>query len=347
MAWTRDGKGFVFVGTRPNEVLTTRRDQIYYVSLETGESRRLTNGGARYDSESLSLTNADEILVLPSNRSSQIWLMDADGDALSAVRLTNGQADGRGGIAPLPDGRIGYMSLMGEDFGIWIMNADGTERQQLAANPANAEELRASPDGRYFFFSSKNEARETHLFRIDATGANLKQITFGDGIEIDSAVSPDGKSLLYDSTQKNDLNAVALWKISTDGGEPSKLSDTKCQTPHFSPDGKSFSCISGENSINILSAENGALIKTFKAAFFPMLNVGARWSPDGKYLTYITIRKNVGNVWQQPVAGGEPQPLTNFTSGDIYNYSFSNDGSRLYLARGYQNRDAVLIKNFR
>ena len=40
-------------------------------------------------------------------------------------------------------------------------------------------------------------------------------------------------------------------------------------------------------------------------------------------------------------------PLTDFGSGDIYNYNFSSDGKRLYLARGYSTRNAVLIRNFK
>ncbi|HVF47903.1 MAG TPA: hypothetical protein VNA17_10090, partial [Pyrinomonadaceae bacterium] len=64
-------------------------------------------------------------------------------------------------------------------------------------------------------------------------------------------------------------------------------------------------------------------------------------------LAYIVTRNRVSNLRAQPVEDGETFALTDFTSGDIYNFDFSSDGSRLFVARGYSARNAVLIKGFR
>jgi hypothetical protein len=53
----------------------------------------------------------------------------------------------------------------------------------------------------------------------------------------------------------------------------------------------------------------------------------------------------VSNIWEQPVAGGPPKPVTHFTSDGIFSYDWSRDG-RLALSRGAVQIDAVLIKNF-
>lgn len=350
MAWTRDGKGLVFGGTKSRDAYSTRRDQIYYLSIADGESHRLTTDvGSRHQGESLGVTNTDEILVVPFNRLSQIWAMDAGGDSRTAVQITRGFADGRGGIAPLLDGRVAYLTRNGDGFSVWLMNADGTDRKQLTTDPPEIEELRSALDGRFFVFSATRDGWP-HLYRVDANGANLMQLTFGESQEIDSAVSPDGNWIVYDSTVFNgSYGKSALWKISSGGGEPIRLTDNiDCQTPHFSPDGKFVSCaLEGWRKISIISAENGARLKTFQTIDNPVLNIGSRWTPDGKALTYIVQRNNVSNIWLQPLDGGNPSPLTDFTSGDIYNYAFSTDGFRLYVARGYSTRNAVLIRNFR
>jgi hypothetical protein len=52
-----------------------------------------------------------------------------------------------------------------------------------------------------------------------------------------------------------------------------------------------------------------------------------------------------GNVWEQPLAGGPPKPVTHFTSDKIFSFDWSPDG-RLALSRGTAATDAVLIKNF-
>lgn len=348
MAWTRDGQGLVFIGTKFRESSSTRRDQIYYLSIAHGESRRLTTDGSRHEVASLSVTDADEILAVPFNRLSQIWAMDASGDSRTAVQITRGFADGRAGIAPLADGRAAYITRNGDGFSIWLINADGSDRKQLTTEPPEIEELRAEPDGRFFIFSAKRDGW-SHLYRVDADGANLKQLTFGNSIEVDSTVSPDGNWIIYNSyVFDGNYGSSTLWKIPSSGGETVRISDIDCQAPHFSPDGKFVSCVAADwKKISIISVDDGTTLKTFETTENPILNIGSRWTPDGKALVYIVFHKNVGNLWLHPINGEAPRPLTDFTSGDIYNFAFSLDGSRLYTARGYSIRNAVLIRNFR
>ena len=69
------------------------------------------------------------------------------------------------------------------------------------------------------------------------------------------------------------------------------------------------------------------------------------WTPDGRAISFINSVNGVGNVWEQPVAGGPPTPVTHFTSDRIFYFDWSRDG-RLALSRGTDTTDAVLIKNF-
>ncbi len=348
LIWTPDGRGLIMAGTKYKDAYTTRRDQIYYISIASGESRRLTIDNSRYQYGSLGVTNKDEILAVPFNRLSQIWSMDAAGDSRTVVQITTGFADGRSGIAPLADGRVAYLTRNGDGFSIWLMNADGSDQKQLTTDPPEIEEIRAPSSGRFFVFAAKRE-KWPHLSRVDADGTGYRQLTFGDSAEVDSAISPDENWILYSSEPfAGGVDKSSLWKIPAGGGEPILLSEVKCQTPHYSPNGQTISCISRETGIILtISADSGAVLARFKTAENPVLNVGARWTPDGNGLTYIVSRKNVGNIWIQDLNGREPHPLTDFTSGDIYNYAFSADGKRLFVARGYATRNAVLIRNFR
>ena len=345
IAWTHDGQGLVFIGTKFKEGYSTRRDQVYYLSYPSGEARRLTTDGNRYDIMSLGVTDAGEILAVPFNRASQIWQLS--GDAGTAVQITNGLADGRAGIAPLPDGRVGYIARTGDNLNVWITESDGTNEKQLTRDPPAVEELRASPDGRFFVFSGLRDGYN-QLFLMNTDGTDLRHLTDGKSNNIDSTISPDGNWIVYDSgILENGSFKHLLRKISSAGGESVLLSDGQCATPHFSLDGKYLSCVYNESQIVVIAAENGTVFKTFETAKTPQLNCGARWSPDGKSLVYIVRQKKFSNLWRQPLDGGAPEPLTNFRDGDIYNFAFSPDGARLYVARGYPIRDAVLIKNFR
>jgi Tol biopolymer transport system component/DNA-binding winged helix-turn-helix (wHTH) protein len=346
MMWLRDGKGLVFVGTRDGESYSTRRDSIYYLDAATGESRRITSDGNRYQASSLGVTADDAILAVPHNRFSQIWAMNADGDARSAVQITNGMADGRSGIAPLPDGRFGYITRTGENLSLWAANADGSEQKQIFNEFPFIEELRSSPDGRYFIFSGRRD-KYSHLYRLDTDGTNLKQLTSGESYEVDSTVSPDSRWIYYNSNVFDGVKWKSnLLKVPIDGGEAVRITTEMIKQffPQISPDGKYIADITADNNLLLLTAE-GAFVRTFETAQFPLLQI--RWLPKGESLAYIVYRNNVGNIWHQPLGGGKPRPLTNFTSGEIFNYAFSADGKKLFVSRGYQTRNAVLIKNFR
>ena len=78
-----------------------------------------------------------------------------------------------------------------------------------------------------------------------------------------------------------------------------------------------------------------------------MLNIGARFTPDEKSLVYLVQRRATTNLWVQPLDGKPAHPLTDFSQGDTYNFAYSPDGSKLYLARGFQIRDAVLINGLK
>jgi len=347
MAWMPDGKGLVFIGTRENEGNSTYRDQVYYISYPQGLSRRLTTEGNRHETNSLGVTTANEVLAVPFARPAQIWSMSSNGDSLTAFQISKGIGDGRAGIAPLSDGSVGYIARTGENVNVWIMNADGTNRRQLSNNPEAIEELRAAPTGDFFVFSSTSNGKN-HLFRIDVDGRNLRQLTFGDNYETDSTISPDAKQVIYDADIfDGTYGKHSLWKIASGGGDLRRVTDIECGTPNFSPDGTMISCVSNDSEILILSASDGALIKRLKAAEHASLNFGARWTPDGHTLVYIKHNNSVSNLWIQPLDGGEPRELTTFTSGAIYNFAFSADGTRLYISRGNQIHDAIIIRNFR
>lgn len=345
MSWTADGDGIVFVGTRIGDELSTRRNQVWYLSLVDGKSSRISNEGFWHELGGVTKDNA--ILIQPYDRATQLWAMDATGDSRTAVQLTSGRSDGRAGIAPLPDGRIGYIARNNDRLELWIVGPDGSNKTQLLNEPAQIEELRATPDGKYFIFLSRLD-NNNHIFRIDSDGTNLVQLTSGnESIAGDATISPDSKSIVY-SAQR--IGGFAwLQRLSIDGGELIPITGTESLpfAPHYSPNGRLISFIVATSTkIGIVPAEGGPPLRIFDTPTFPRLNVGARWTPDGRSLAYIVHRNHVSNIWLQSLDGDPPKPLTDFTSGDIRNFAFSNDGSRIYLARGYENTNAVLVRNF-
>jgi len=46
------------------------------------------------------------------------------------------------------------------------------------------------------------------------------------------------------------------------------------------------------------------------------------------------------------LSGGDPYPITDFTSELIYNFAWTRDGKQLLVVRGNNVSDVVLISNF-
>ena len=191
------------------------------------------------------------------------------------------------------------------------------------------------------------KGRRSYLFRIDPDGGGQIQISTG-GTEVDSSVSPDGAWIVFAAALFDGVyGKTFIWKAPSSGGPAEKVGSAECASPQFSPDGGSISCISGDNRIMILRAADGAVISTFEARPRSRLNFGARWTPDGGSLAYTSVDRGTANIWLQPVQGGTPARLTDFSGGDIYNFAFSIDGKRLFLARGHPIHDAMLISELK
>ena len=53
------------------------------------------------------------------------------------------------------------------------------------------------------------------------------------------------------------------------------------------------------------------------------------------------------NIWRQPLSGGPPQKVTNFSDLVISRFALSPDGQWIALCRGVVARDAFIVSNFR
>jgi Tol biopolymer transport system component len=345
VAFTHDGGGVAFVGTKQNDAFSTRRDQVYFLEIGSHESRRLTGDGNWHDPMSMGITDDNEIIALPLNRVSELWTIDPNGNAASAEQITQGQSDGRGGIVPTADGKVAFLARDGDGFAIFETDANGQDRRRVVGAPT-MQELRADPQARFFVYSQQ-EGNFTQLFRTDRSGSDHRQLTFGNSSKIDSTVSPDGKWVAFADTVFDGTNVIfSLQRIPAEGGTPEMLSHEYCGVPHYSNDGKYISC-SLEDKIRILSADTGELVSELAVETPFVSNSGARWSPDDKELVYRVIKNGATNLWHQSVAGRQPEPLTKFAKGEVYNFAYSSDGKKIYLSRGTQIRNAVIIRNFR
>jgi Tol biopolymer transport system component len=343
MQWIRDGSGLVLVAREK----TSSADQLWHLSYPDGKVSRITNDLNNYDGLGIT-SDAGTIVTTLLDWSSKIWLAAPNEDESRARKISNGKEEGRAGLALTADGqRIVYLAKVTDNRNVWIINADGTGNKALTSDTFPKYSLRVSPDGRYIVFSYSRPDNIPHIWRMDADGSNLKQLTTKE--DYNPSFSPDGRWVVFHSLR---TGRTTLWKVSIDGGEEVQISDKTAYDPILSPDGKLISCWYYDESAKpprsrpaLISFEDGQLIKVLD--FPTTARSRPVWSPDGREFLYVDRRNGVDNLWSQPVSGGIPKQLTKFSSDFIDNFDLSRDGKRFVISRSTGNNDIVLIKDFR
>jgi serine/threonine protein kinase/Tol biopolymer transport system component len=358
--WLNDGSGLVLTAATD---AATAGTQLWFVSYPGGEVRRITNDLNAYGGVSLGLTTDDSTIVtVQINNSSQLFLTAPNEDSSRARQITYGGNDGRLGLAYAPDGRIIYVTQAGNNPDLFSVNTDGSGNKQLTNDPFQKTWPYATPDGRYILFIS-NRSGNWNIWRVDADGSNPKQLTEGAARDDSVVTSPDGRWVIFTSQR---TGKQTIWKVSIDGGVPVQLSDRpSLSSLAVSPDGKLIAYLypdqkeSGRPSLALMPFEGGEPLKTFELSAlgrqgrYPLPNLtldrwtGIWWTPDGRALSYVGNTNGVSNIWNQPIDGGPPIQVTNFTADSISTFCWSHDGKQLVITRGVTTTDIVLIKDFR
>jgi Tol biopolymer transport system component len=334
--WLPEGDSLLIPIGIPKE----RRTQLWQISYPNGEARRFTNDLSNYGTR-LDLTRDGKILAaVDSTQISNIWSVPG-GKAALATQITSGAIPD---VAVWP-GPSGKLLVRSGDSELDLISSDGSQRTTVMPQARNYGAMSACGD-RYLLFDSY-DGTKSDVWRTDADGSNPTRLV--DEYIGEEDCSPDGKWLVYDT---NTNVGTKLYRMPVEGGSPTAIASAPGGggNPRISPDGKFIAYDIQEGSpvpqakFVVIPAGGGAPVHVFPR---PSGSGWARWSPDGKGLQYMLTRKGATNIWEQPLAGGEPHQVTDFTSGRIFAFSWSRDGKQLFVARGSETSDVVLISNFR
>ncbi len=199
---------------------------IFSVRVDGQHLQRLT-AASGYDAEATISPDGKKI-VFTSMRDGDLELYTMDLDGTHFTRLTH-EVGYDGGAFFSPDSRRivyrashpktqpeidTYRRLLGQNLvepsqlEIYVMNADGSGKQQVTRNGASNFAPFFHPDGRRIIFSSNQHDRNApsagrpgrptfHLHLIDDDGRNLKQVTFVGRFNSFPMFSPDGTTLVW------------------------------------------------------------------------------------------------------------------------------------------------------
>jgi len=332
-SWLPDGKGLL--GLVREQTTNFTRNQIGYISYPKGEYFPVTRDTNSYSA--LSLAASGQVLAtIQSDARWNLQVMPTGGSEVQARQVSSSDADTNFYWTPAN-------KLITDQANVLNLVDPATGSKTVIPGDSGSAPWVCGATGAIVFIRLQNGAQ--NIWRTDAAGGNLKQITNGK-LDVVPVCSQDGKWLFFMSQS----GETKLFKVPIDGGTPQLLSDLPMSAPFdVSPDGKIAAFPTLEHSgahkemLAIVDADAG---KVLGVVDFERSRLGLlHFARDGKAVVYVTRDNGVDNLWSQPLDGSKGHALTDFKSERIFDFHWSFDGKQLALVRGHTDSDVVLIRD--
>ena len=325
-----DGKWIAFTSDRMGN------DDIWLISVNGGEPQQLTHHSTR--DMMLYWTPDGKRIIFSSSRKGTF------GSPLYSVGLTGQEPipmDMDTGAAGMisQDGKILAFNRIGfrywrkhyrgnNNTDIWIQDLKSKKMTQLTdldlkqfrKHTQDAYPMWGS-DGKIYFMSEKDDI--FNIWKISPQGGEPVQVTFHkkDGIQYPS-ISPDGKTIIYE-------NEFELWKLSIPNGKPEKIAisldfdnkenrveylqvDSQADGFSLNPDG-SYVAVDNHGEIFVVPIDTEVGEKK-QITLSPWRDRYQNYSPDGKYLCFVSDESGEEEFWLYETATGQKKKLTSHRS---------------------------------
>jgi len=316
------------------------RQQIVEISLRDRTLHAVTHDINNYSDLSISADGHMVATVLTQSHFDLFVLPASDLGSGSGQQLTAGARVGS--FAWTPDSQV----ILEQD-GLNLFRPDTGSKTQLTSSQHDGVVFQPSVcgDGRYIVASIGGHAgsRTVTVWRMDAGGGNLKQISGGQ-LDQYPVCSSDEKWVYYTDF----ANGAKLTRSPLEGGKPERLSELPAYGFDISPDAKlaafgTFAAPSVPKSqLALLPVDSP---QNLKLEELQRPRVGTvRFTHDGKAVVYPFQDQDADNLWLQPLDGSPGKQITNFKSERITDFHWSFDGSKLGMVRGHTDSDVVLLE---
>ncbi len=241
-----------------------------------------------------------------------------------------------------PDGKTFiFSSRVNGNWNIFFQRVGGMNAVNLTKDSkTNDWQAVYSPDGAEIAFRSDRDGGG--IFLMGATGENVRRLT---DVGFYPSWSPDSKEIVFCTENFEDpMNRgifSQLWAVNVVTGEKRKLTEEDSIEPNWSPSGAriafwSYNAGNARRDIWTISAKGGEA--PMRVTDDAAIDWNPVWSPDGKYLYFLSDRGGSMNVWRVSIDEktgkvlGEPETVP---TPSVYtqHLSFSRDGRNFLYAQ--------------
>ncbi len=305
---------------------------IYVMNVDGSDQRRLSEESMKFAWFPSWSPDGSRIVfaAAPNGRDGKIVMMNADGSQPQVI-LSNYVVHH---FSWSPDGtRIVFDGWYGERLGIFVMNADGSDLQELrtagsgfgvdwrpASNAATAQ----------IAFSSMRDGN-WEIYLMDTDGGNLQRLTDHPAMDAWPTWSPDGTQIAFTSERDS---GMAIYVMNADGSEVRRLTDNSLPGfwPDWSPNGSQIAFVSpqyGDQAIYVINADGSDPRRVAEAPNAEALPDFPTWSPDGERIVYTMFESgDRDGLWIVNADGSDLYRLTDMSGVEPI---WSPDGLQIFF----------------
>ncbi len=357
-AWSPDGERLAFVraNTATGKLEPTEVDGYYYeggelwtIELDSGSASKLLDDGFNpsYSPDGTSLAFDAGL-----SGAQRLWVSDTRGRNPRQVTSDSSEAVVHAQPRWSPDGsKLLFRRIEKLKSDIAVADVRTRAVTRVTDDYVFDDDPTWAPDGRAVYFSS-SRGGGVNLWRIrlgadGAPDALGEQLTTGAGDDVQAALHPDGRRLVFAVRGVNS----DLWQLPVSPetgratGEPAALlSTTRVESrAAWAPDGRRLAFNSdraGEMNIWIRDSAGGER----RVTSGPGGDYQPVWSPDGAKLAFFSARGGNTDIWSVDLADTALTRLTDVPSLDI-NPFYSPDGRRIAFVSDRSGRFEVWVMN--
>lgn len=198
-----------------------------------------------------------------------------------------------------PDGsRLAFRSEGGGPSGLYVINADGSDRRRIARNVRGGEEssINWSPDGTQVAFNTAPSSSSGYqIYLMSSDGSGRRPLT-NTGNNADAAWSPNGTTLVFAGARERDEEPNGLYTLRLDGSERTFLADGAAALHHpvWSPDGSRIAFLragSKRATAHVIRPDGTGLKRLIRAGVW---SDAPAWSPDGTRIALTRLSLSSG-----------------------------------------------------
>ena len=334
-SWSPDGKWLAVCG----DIEHKGADRIYLLSVETGESRPLTEPPAAGMGDSNPAFSPDggalAFVRWADVSAKDLYVLNLGQDFSprgEPKKLAAGDLRPRGPAWAGGGHQIVFTSSEAGDV-YRISATGGSPPERIVSLGSGVGTVALTRDGRRLAYSVGTA--NSNIWRLDLTDADAKaaapeRFIASTKREVFPQYSPDGRRITFYSDRSG---TDQIWVCDADGSKAAAITSMHRSTtgsPRWSPDGRTIvfdSNVSGGFQVYTIGADGGKVRQMTHGA---ASNYGGMWSRDGRWIYFASGPGVSAQVWKMPSQGGEPVQVTR--NGGMAPLE-SADGKKLYYVK--------------